>query len=158
MLCTGANTNPPPGAMISRIRFTSSRTSSGVPLHSVDWVSIPPPQVLAEFLLQLFEVHVLGRKLYRIVNIETRFDQIGKDGTHRTACVHKILRMGHPLLVVGPDTFKTRNHQPAQVVGGDERRAAFPNRRIRTSPVSYLRDPAPGSSRTTSSSSRSCVG
>ena len=37
--------------------------------------------------------------------------------------MHKILRMGHPLLVVGPDTFKTRNHQPAQVVGGDERRA-----------------------------------
>ena len=44
MLWTAANTNPPPGARSATRRWTSARTSAGVPAPSTRCVSTPPPQ------------------------------------------------------------------------------------------------------------------
>ncbi len=70
-LWTGANTNPPPGAMMSSTFFTTSLTSSGVPLFRVvGYRSLHPEnQVLAKSSLSL-QFHPGSRVLHRVQNIK----------------------------------------------------------------------------------------
>ena len=75
-------TKPPPGPkMRDPLADLASRTSSGVPKGSVFWVSTPPPQKVIrspKSLLERLRVHVRGRALHRVEDVEAGVDEVGR--------------------------------------------------------------------------------